>query len=141
MPIGLDRCIALTFWRPIANCIEPPSGFGCGAVGNFVGLLRIHDSGFWSRLLPKPLGSWQGINFEALPPGHFIASLMQLPMMTAAERHGELVADLETEAAGLRKPQVMRVRRLPPAYEAGVRRHKPQVRLLPDSLWLSKIAD
>ena len=120
MPIGLDRCIALTFWRPIANCIEPPLGFGCGAVGNFVGLLRIHDCGFWSRLLPKPLGSWQGINFEALPPGHLVAGLMQLPMMTAAERYGELVTDFESERSGLGKTQVMRIGRLPAADKTGL---------------------
>ena len=42
---------------------------------------------------------------------------MQLPMMTAAERNGELVADLETDGSGLRKPQVMRIARLPAADE------------------------
>ena len=45
---------------------------------------------------------------------------MQLPMMTAAERYGELVADFETERSGLCKPQVMRVGRLPAADQAGL---------------------
>ena len=39
---------------------------------------------------------------------------MQLPMMTAAERDGELVADFETERSGLGKAQVMRIARLRP---------------------------
>ena len=62
-----------------------------------------------AAFLPKPLGIWQGIDVEAFPPSHFIAGLMQLPMMTAAERYGELVADLETQCSRLRKPQVMRI--------------------------------
>jgi hypothetical protein len=66
-------------------------------------------------LLPKPLGNWQGIDVEALPPGHLIARLMQLPMMTAAERDGELIADFETQRSGLGKAQVMRIRRLSPS--------------------------
>ena len=75
---------------------------------------------FWMRLLPKRLGDSQGIDFEILPPGHLIASLMQLPVMAAAERDGELVADFETEGSGLGKPQVMRIGRLPAADEAGL---------------------
>jgi hypothetical protein len=57
-------------------------------------------------LLPKPLGNLQGVGFQILPPGHFIAGLMQLPMMTAAEGYGELVADFETEGSGLCETQV-----------------------------------
>ena len=45
---------------------------------------------------------------------------MQLPMMTAAERNGELVADFEAEGSGLGKPQMMRIGWLPAADEAGL---------------------
>ena len=45
---------------------------------------------------------------------------MQLPMMAAAERHGELIADFEAQGSGLGKPQVMRIGRLPAADEAGL---------------------
>ena len=120
MPIGLARCIALIFWRSIAICIEPLSGFGCGLGGNFIGLLRNCSCGFWVRLLPMPFSNLQRINFKTLPPSHFIPGLMQLPMMTAAERNGELVADFETERSGLRKAQVMRIGRLPAADQAGL---------------------
>ena len=50
---------------------------------------------------------------------------MQLPMVTAAERYGELVADLETQRSGLGKPQVMWVRRLMAADKARLRSDKP----------------
>ncbi len=42
-------------------------------------------------------------------------------MVRAAERHRELIADLEAEAAWLRKAQVMGVRRLAAANNAGLR--------------------
>ena len=74
----------------------------------------------WSRLLPKPLGNWQGIDVEAFPPSHLIAGLMQLPMMTSAKGHGEFVADFETQRSGLRKPQVMRIGWLPAANEQDI---------------------
>ena len=71
-------------------------------------------------LFPKASGDLQRFDFEVLPPGHFIAGLMQLPVMTAAERNGELVADFKADGPGLRKPQVMRVAGLPAADEAGL---------------------
>ena len=69
--------------------------------------------------LPKPLGDWQRIDVDALPRRHFIAGLMQVPMVAAAERYGELIADFETQGPGLGKPQVMRIGRLAPANQAG----------------------
>ena len=45
---------------------------------------------------------------------------MQLPVMTAAERYGELVADFKANGPGLGKAQVMRVGWLPAADEAGL---------------------
>ena len=61
---------------------------------------------------------------------------MQLPMMTAAERDGELVADFEAERSGLRKPQVMRIGRLPAADEAGLRGDELQMGLVTQPLGL-----
>ena len=75
---------------------------------------------FWVRLIPKPLGDLERLDLEAFPPGHFIAGLMQLSMVTAAKGYGELVADFEAERSRLRKPQVMRIGRLPAANEAGL---------------------
>ena len=64
------------------------------------------------------------------PPGDFIAGLVQLAVMPAAERDGELVADLEAQGSGLGKPQVMRIGRLPAADEAGLCGDKPQMGLV-----------
>ena len=71
-------------------------------------------------LLPKPLGNLQCVDVQILPPCHFIAGLMQRPMMTAAEGYGELVADFETEGSGLCETQVMRIGRLTAADDAGL---------------------
>jgi hypothetical protein len=49
------------------------------------------------RLLPQALGDCERRDLEVLPPGLLIDCAMQLPMLAAAERHGELVADLHTQ--------------------------------------------
>jgi hypothetical protein len=112
---------ARRFSWPVANLAQ--SGFvsslvfGRGLGGIFFAK-DICCRRFWVRLLPMSLGDRERIDFEFLPPGNFITSLVQLPMMTAAERHRELVADFETERSRLRKPQMMRVGRLPAADDA-----------------------
>ena len=69
-------------------------------------------------LLPKTVSCLESIDPQALPPGLLIAGLMQLPVMPAAKRHGELITDLKTDRPRLRKPQMMRIGRLPPADQA-----------------------
>jgi hypothetical protein len=96
-----------------------PSVFLRGLGGIFIGA-DIGSRRFWARLLPKSLGDLQRIDFEILPPGNFIAGLMQLPMMATAEGNGELVADFKTQGSRLGKPQVVRVARLPAADQAGL---------------------
>ena len=59
-------------------------------------------------LFPKSLGDLQRFDVEVTPPGHLIAGLMQLLVMTAAEGNGELVADFKSDSSRLRKPKVMR---------------------------------
>jgi hypothetical protein len=49
---------------------------------------------------------------------------MQLPMMAAAERHGELVADFQTNRPGLGKSQVMGIGGLSTTDEARLRSDK-----------------
>ena len=57
------------------------------------------------RLLPQAFGNFQGIDaaIPRLPPGHFVASVVQLSMMGPAQRHREFVADLATQCLHLRK--------------------------------------
>ena len=52
---------------------------------------------------------------------------MQLPMMAAAERYGEFVADFKTQRSGLRELQMMRIGWLPAADEAWLRGNKSQM--------------
>ena len=64
---------------------------------------------------PKRICNWERTNLDGIPPNRFIAGLMKLPVMPATERDGELIADFKTDGSGLRKSQMMRVGRLPPA--------------------------
>jgi hypothetical protein len=136
MPFGMAQRLA----RPVADwpqsAFASPSVFCRSLGGVLIGLMGICGRRFWMRLLPQSLGKWHGIDFEALPPGQFIARLMQLPVMATAKRHSELVADFETERPGLREPQVMRIRRLPPADEARLRGDKPQMGFVTQPLGL-----
>ena len=79
-------------------------------------------NGRWVGLFPKMLGGFQRIDFESFPPRNLITSLMQLPMVPAAERNGEFIADFKTDGSRLSKPQMMRIGRLPPADKARLRR-------------------
>ena len=72
-------------------------------------------------LFPQSLGNRERINLEIFPPGYFISSLMQLPMVTAAERDSELITDFQTDRSWLRKSKMMRIGRLSPADEARLR--------------------
>ena len=70
-------------------------------------------------LFPKPLGDSSALILRFFPPGSFITGLVQLPMMAAAKRHGELITDFEAQGSRLCEPQVMRIRRLPAADKTG----------------------
>src|SRR5262245_37583367 len=59
---------------------------------------------------------------------------MQLPVVSAAERHRELIADFETDGPRLRKPQVMGIAGLPTADQAWLRGDKFQMRLVTQPL-------
>jgi len=81
-------------------------------------------------LLPKSLGDRERINVESLPPGDFITSLMQLPMVATAERHCELITDFQANGFRLREPEMMRIARLAPADEARLNCNEFEVRLV-----------
>ena len=86
-----------------------------------------------TSLLPELLGDRGGINLECGPPSFLVTPGVQGAMVQAAERHRELVADLPAQSAWLREAQVMCVRGLPAAHQAGLRGHKGQVVLVPAS--------
>ena len=59
---------------------------------------------------------------------------MQLPVMAAAERHREFVADLQPDRPWLGKPQMVRIGRLPSADKTGLGSDKLQVCLVAQPL-------
>ena len=77
------------------------------------------------------------LDVELRPPAEFIAGAMQITVMGAAKRHRIFIADFETEASWLRKPEVMGVGWLTPANHTGLRGNELAVTLVapPPSLW------
>ena len=66
-------------------------------------------------MLPKTSSDLKSIDLQVLPPRLLVASLMHLPMVPTAERHGEFITDLKSDRPRLRKAQMVRIGRLPPA--------------------------
>jgi hypothetical protein len=52
-----------------------------------------------ASLLPELAGDLQGVDPGRLPPAEFAARAVEFPVVGAAERDGELVADLAAERA------------------------------------------
>ena len=63
---------------------------------------------------------------------------MQIAVMRAAERDGELIAHLQPERSGLSKAQVMRVCGLPATDKAGLLGDELQVLLVAQALGLAE---
>jgi len=68
-------------------------------------------------LLPKFKSQGDGVDFDRLPPSRLVAPPVKLTVVRTTERHGELVADLPTEGAGLSEAQMVRVARGAPAHK------------------------
>jgi hypothetical protein len=66
-------------------------------------------------LFPEASGDLQGIDVEVIPPGRFIADLVQLAVMTATQGNGELVADFHADGTRLGITQVVWIGWLPAA--------------------------
>ena len=56
---------------------------------------------------PQRAGGAGRIDPGLLPPCGFVAAVMDLTMMTSAQRDGELVADLSAECTALGKSEVV----------------------------------
>ena len=79
------------------------------------------------RLKPQHASDICRNDTGSAPPGGLIAAAVHLAMMTPAQRHGELIADLPAERSALYKTEVVSVRRLPSADQAGARTNKLDV--------------
>ena len=69
----------------------------------------------------------------ASPPRRFITMTMKLAVMTAAERHGELVAELAAKRPALGEAQVMGVGRFAAADQTGLLRYKAHMVAIADA--------
>ena len=73
----------------------------------------------------------QRIDIEVLPPCEFVAALVELAMVSAAQRHGEFVADFAAQRALLRELKMVRVRRAATAGQTGLSAHVLQMIRVP----------
>src|SRR5947209_5185663 len=86
------------------------------------------------RFLPERARNRERLDADLCPPGEFVAGLVQVAVMAAAERHDELIAHLHTDRARLCEAEVMRISRLPAANDTGLRGNELQVRLIAQPL-------
>ena len=69
-------------------------------------------------LMPELEGERNWINFVGLPPRRLVALAVELAVVDATERNGELVADPPAEGARLGETQMVRIARRTTAHEA-----------------------
>jgi hypothetical protein len=105
-------------------------GAGSGSGGRTVDAHFIRSCRQRMRLQPKRAGTDTGVDTGLLPPRGFIATAMDLAMMAAAQRHGELIACLPAECAVLREAQMMGVFGPAAADQSGLFGHEPDVLLV-----------
>src|SRR4051812_32048083 len=81
-------------------------------------------------LRPQSLRDRQGIEIVFCPPIALVPEPVNLPMVATAERHRELIAHLASKRPRLRKPKMVRIGRLTPTKETGLRGDELQVSLV-----------
>ena len=69
-------------------------------------------------LVPESECEWNRINLVGLPPSRLIAFEVELAVVEATERNGELVADFHADGSGLGKAQMVRIGRHTTAHKA-----------------------
>src|SRR5579862_7567210 len=84
------------------------------------------------RFEPERSGCERRINPGLAPPRGLVAVAMDITMVAAAERDGELVADLAAERAALREAQMVSIAWLPTADQTGLVSDKPHMLAVAD---------
>ena len=84
------------------------------------------------RFQPQRPGNDRRIDSDFPPPCGFIAAPVDLAMVSAAERDGELIADFATECPPLREPQMVGIRGLAAADQARLLGHLSDVLSVPN---------
>ena len=87
-------------------------------------------------LAPQLLRDVDRIDAHVVPPGGLVAAVVELAMMGATERDGELVADLAAHGAWLGEADMVRVRRSDAAQQARLGRDVAQMLLVANAVGL-----
>jgi hypothetical protein len=74
-------------------------------------------------VLPQPMRNCDCVDASGRPPCRLVATPVKSPMMSAAQRHRELIADPAAQGPWLHESEVMGVARLPPTEQAWLRCH------------------
>ena len=93
---------------------------------------------FALALRPELSGDRQRIQVSLLPPLLLVSRRVVLLVMNCAERHGELVADFESNSLWLSEANMMGMGRCPPTDQAWLQGHEFQVLFRPDPFHLSE---
>lgn len=72
------------------------------------------------------------IDTSPLPSRSFVAAAIELPIVAAAQRHRELIADLAAELSVLSEAQVVRIRRAAVTDQAGLPDNKSDMLAAPN---------
>src|SRR6266566_5201946 len=102
-------------------------GFWRVGTGTLRRRLWLHPSLIDAGAFPKFAGDLDWIDASLLPPGFFVTGAMHRAVMRAAERDGEFIACFAAERARLHKSDVMRIRGLAAAQQAGLPHHKAKM--------------
>ena len=75
-------------------------------------------------MLPEPMSGRQWIDVDTRPPGDLVTAAMNLIMVDAAKRNGELIAHPAAESTRLSKAEMVGLAGMTSAREAGLRRYE-----------------
>ena len=75
-------------------------------------------------MLPEPMSGPQWIDVDARPPGDLVTAAMNLIMVDAAERDGELIAHPAPESTRLSKAEMVGLAGMTATSEAGLRHYE-----------------
>src|SRR5580658_6051783 len=89
-------------------------------------------------LEPQHPGCNGWIDAGVSPPSGFLATAVDLAMVSAAQRDGELIADLAPQRPALGKSQVMGIRGLSAADQAMALGNRPNMISVPDPAGLGE---
>lgn len=85
---------------------------------------------------PQVFCNFKCINFVGLPPDPLVPVSVEFSVMEGAEWHGEFVRDLSSESSRLSEFEVMRMRPVSAADQAGLRGNKGEVTKVASPQWL-----